>query len=88
MCEFVVFVEAEREVGGACRNEFGGAGCGGGCGCGVEGRGSGVNCVCGEVGSEVETLGSGLLVWCSWRDDVIDGGRTKISTKGFDVMKR
>lgn len=54
--EFVVFVEAERKVGGAGCDKFGGAGCGGGGGCAVDGGGRGVDCVGGEVGAEVEAL--------------------------------
>jgi hypothetical protein len=70
--EFVVFVQAEREVGGRGGEKFGRAGCGGGRGGGVQRRGGCVDAVGREVGAEVETLWGFVLVgavsrW-SWGD--------------------
>lgn len=83
--EFVVFVEAEGEVGGAGCEEFGGAGGGGGGWGRVERGGCRVDGVGGEVGSEVEGLWGGLvevLEVMGW------SRRTKMRTNGFEVMKR
>jgi hypothetical protein len=56
LCEFVIFVEAQREV--RCRGckELGRAGRGGRCGCGMDGRRDGIDGVGGEVGAKVEAL--------------------------------